>query len=176
MRLVDSKQIQELDRFTIEEIGIPGMVLMENAARSWVAAAEPMLPRSGQIIVFCGAGNNGGDGYAIARNLISHGFNCRVVTVKPPKTADCRKNARIWESYGKTTGWEDFLAENSHIEETDVLVDAILGTGIESDIRGPLVEVLAAVDAMPGIKMAVDMPSGISASTGSLLGVAIRCD
>lgn len=176
MRLVDSKQIQEMDRHTIETIGIPGMVLMENAARSWVAAAEPILKTAENILIFCGAGNNGGDGYAIARNLVSQGYPCRVIAVKPPKSKDCIKNAHIWESYGQTISWEAFLKKNQRPTHHDVLIDAILGTGIESDIRGPLVKILRKIDSFSGIKMAVDLPSGISASNGNLLGVGIRAD
>lgn len=176
MRLVDSQQIQEMDRYTIEAIGIPGMVLMENAARSWVAAAEPVLRKAENVYVFCGAGNNGGDGYAIARNLVSQGIPCLVVAVKPPKSEDCSRNARIWEAYGETTTWEQYIASGNLPTRHDVSVDAILGTGIESAIRGPLVAVLETIDAFAGTKIAVDLPSGISASNGDLLGVGIRAD
>lgn len=176
MRLVDSSQIQEMDRFTIEDIGVPGIVLMENAARSWVAAAEPVLKQAATIIVFCGAGNNGGDGYAIARNLISHRYNCFVVAVKPPKSADCIRNAAIWEAYGETKTWKQYLKTGDRPTKDDVLVDAILGTGIETNIRGPLGDILQQIDGFSGIKMAVDLPSGINASNGNLLGVGIRCD
>ncbi|MBT6499672.1 MAG: NAD(P)H-hydrate dehydratase [Deltaproteobacteria bacterium] len=176
MRLVDSKQMQEMDRHTIEVIGITGLVLMENAARSWVAAAEPILKQARKITIFCGAGNNGGDGYAIARNLVSQGFSCRVVAVKPPKSLDCIENARIWESYGETINWDQFHEFRHHLSQNDVIVDAILGTGVESDIRGSLVEKLQEINLFPGIKMAVDIPSGISASTGNLLGVGLQAD
>jgi len=176
MRLVDSKQMQEMDRHTIETIGIRGLVLMENAACSWVAAAEPILKQADKISIFCGAGNNGGDGYAIARNLISLGYSCRVVAVKPPKSESCIENARIWEAYGETIPWDQFHKFRHHLSQNDILVDAILGIGVESKIRGSLVEILREINLFPGIKMAVDNPSGISASTGDLLGVGIRAD
>ncbi len=165
-----------MDRYTIETVGIPGMVLMENAARSWVAAAEPLLKTTENIIIFCGAGNNGGDGYAIARNLVSLGYSCLAVEVKSPKSEDCVKNADIWEAYGKTLTWEKFLKKRPWPSHHDVLIDAILGTGIESDIRGSLVKILQKIDSFSGIKIAVDLPSGISASNGNLLGVGIRAD
>lgn len=176
MRLVDSKQMQEMDRYTIETIGVPGLVLMENAARSWVEAAEPVLKQAEKIYIFCGAGNNGGDGYAIARNLISQGFPCLVIAVKPPKSKDCLKNAQIWQAYGETIPWDLFQDGKQLISKNDVIIDAILGTGIESDIRGSLVEILQEINLFPGTKMAVDLPSGISASTGDLLGVGIQAD
>jgi hydroxyethylthiazole kinase-like uncharacterized protein yjeF len=149
---------------------------MENAARSWVAAAEADLKRAGQIIIFCGAGNNGGDGYAIARNLISQGYPCQVVAVNPPKSNDCVENARFWEAYGKTISWDQFRNNQPHLSANDLVVDAILGTGIETDIRGSLTQILPEINLLPGIKIAVDIPSGISASTGNLLGVAIQVD
>jgi len=176
MRLVDSKQMQELDRYTIQTIGIPSLVLMENAARSWVEAAEPILKQAENIYVFCGAGNNGGDGYAIARNLISQGFACLVIAVKPPKSEECSKNARIWQAYGETITWELFQGSRQNFSKNDVMIDAILGIGVESDIHGPQVEILQEINCLPGIKMAVDIPSGISASTGNLLGVGIQAD
>ena len=174
MRLVDSKQMQEMDRYTIEEVGIPGIVLMENAARSWVETAKPYFNASSAIFVFCGSGNNGGDGYAIARNLVSQGFNCQVVAVRPPKSEDCIRNANIWTHYGTTTDWESFIQTNTQVKESDTIIDAILGTGIESEIQGELVDVIKELESLPGFKIAVDLPSGISASTGDLLGVAIH--
>ncbi len=176
MRLVDSIQMQAMDRHTIEKIGIPGLVLMENAARSWVAAAEADIKQAKQITIFCGAGNNGGDGYAIARNLISQGYACRVVAVKPPKSSDCVTNARIWESFGKTIPWDQFHKIQHHLSQNDVIVDAILGTGVESDIHGSLSQILPEINLLPGTKIAVDIPSGISASTGNLMGVGIQAD
>ncbi|MCP4752045.1 MAG: NAD(P)H-hydrate dehydratase [Proteobacteria bacterium] len=176
MRLVDSRQMQEMDRSTIEEIGVPGMVLMENAARSWIAAAEPILKNARSIVVFCGAGNNGGDGYAIARNLANRSYDCLVVAVKAPKSDDCRKNAAIWAHYGKTITWEEFRTLTVAIDDNDVIVDSILGTGIDSDIRGSLVPILGEIDRLPARKIAVDIASGINASTGDLMGVGIRSD
>lgn len=176
MRLVDSQQMQEMDRYTIEEIGIPGIVLMENAARSWVEAAIPYIEKDRSIFVFCGGGNNGGDGYAIARNLANRGFDCTVIAVKPPKSEDCIKNANAWIHYGMTVAWGKFLETDFANTDRDVIVDAVLGTGIESEIKGPLVDAINIIDKLKGFKIAVDLPSGISASTGDVLGFAIRND
>ena len=175
MRIVDSKQMQAMDRHTIENIGVPGIVLMENAARAWVEVAEPMIKEARNTLIFCGAGNNGGDGYAIARNLASRHHRCIVVAAKPPKSPDCIKNAEIWAHYGKTVTWENFLSNNS-LNSQDVVVDSILGTGIESTIKGELLDVIKIINSLPGKKISVDIPSGISASTGDTLGAAIRSD
>lgn len=176
MRLVDSKQMQEMDRFTIEEIGVPGMVLMENAARSWVEEAIHYFTKDQSIFIFCGAGNNGGDGYAIARNLANRGYSCTVIAVKEPKSDDCKKNASIWSHYGKTISWETILSGENAISQSDIIVDSVLGTGIETEIRGSLVQILKEMDELPGTKMAVDLPSGVNASTGDVMGVGVKAD
>ncbi len=176
MRLVNSKQMQEMDRYTIEKIGIPGIVLMENAARSWIEAVEPFLRGDCKIHVFCGSGNNGGDGYAIARNLANRGYNCLTVAVKPPKSADCKLNAEAWLHFGQTLSWDKFLESDLTIREDDIVIDAVLGTGIESEIRGDLIDAISIIDKLNGFKIAVDLPSGISATTGDLLGSAIKND
>lgn len=176
MRLVDSKQMQEMDGYTIKEIGVPSIALMENAARSWVEGSEDKIDKEKKVYIFCGAGNNGGDGYAIARNLTNRGFNCTVISVKPPKSEDCRINSEIWMHYGITISWKEFLDSDFQIADDDIIIDAVLGTGIETEIRGQLIEVIEIINRLPGIKMAVDLPSGISASTGDIMGVAVKAD
>ena len=166
--------MREMDHYTIEKIGVPGLVLMENAARSWVQAAFSYLKKEKPIFIFCGAGNNGGDGYAIARNLANRGYDCNLIAVKPPKSEDCLKNAEIWCHYGVSLTWRDFLGSDLKINEDCFIIDAVLGTGIESAIRGDLIEIIQLIDNLKGFKLAVDMPSGISASTGDVMGVAIK--
>lgn len=176
MRLVDSKQMQAMDRYTIEKAGVPSIALMENAARSWVESAMPFIKKNHPVYIFCGGGNNGGDGYAIARNLVNRGYDCIAIAVKPPKSEDCIINAEAWNHYGITLNWQQFLTSDFSIEANDSIVDAILGTGLESELKGTLVEALELVDKLKGIKLAVDLPSGISASTGDVMGVGIHCD
>lgn len=176
MRLVNAAQMQYMDQYTINEIGLPGMVLMENAARSWVAAAMPYIKKARKIFVFCGSGNNGGDGYAIARILENNGFPVTVIAVRSPKSPDCVANSNVWKRFGDTESVEILSDGKLRVGKQDIIVDAILGTGIETDIRGELVPVLKMVDELPGTKIAVDMPSGISASTGDLLGTGIKSD
>ena len=102
MRLVSSKQMQEMDRYTIEKIGIPGIVLMENAARSWIEAVEPFLHGDCKIHVFCGSGNNGGDGYILARHLFSRGVDVQVVMLSPASRlrGDARRAYAMAQAYG----------------------------------------------------------------------------
>ncbi|MCP4709099.1 MAG: NAD(P)H-hydrate epimerase, partial [Planctomycetes bacterium] len=174
MRLVDSKQMQKMDEFTINEIGVPGAVLMENAAASWVFATQKWWKPARRVYVVCGPGNNGGDGYAIARILANRGVDCIVVATKSPKTTDCKANAKFWQSYGVTMEWENFVDLSAQIRNNDLIVDSVLGTGIETPLRGPLIDVIRHLNRLDCRKVAVDIPSGVSASTGDAMGPAIR--
>ncbi len=176
MRIVNSKQMREMDHHTIKEIGVAGIVLMENAACAWIEAAARILKGARKIYLFCGAGNNGGDGYAIARNLVNRDYNCLVVAVKAPKSADCIENAKAWDHYGKTINWEEFLSISHLVNDDDLMVDAILGTGIETSLKGDLISTIKSIHSCSAKKIAVDMPSGISASSGDIMGVAIKSD
>ncbi|PCI23389.1 MAG: hypothetical protein COB67_12850 [SAR324 cluster bacterium] len=176
MRLVDSQQMQIMDRYTIDEVGIPGLVLMENAARSWFAAAIPYLTKAQHIYVLCGSGNNGGDGYAIARILVNHGYDCSVIAVKKPKSQDCRMNAKIWSHFGETLSWSEMTTQISLRKGTFSWIDAILGTGISTPIQGELRERMDTINQLPGSKIGVDVPSGINSSTGDIMGVALQMD
>jgi NAD(P)H-hydrate epimerase len=168
--------MQSMDQYTIEEVGVKGLVLMENAGSAWVSAVESYLSLDSQIIVFCGAGNNGGDGYVIARILKSKGFNCSVVAVATPKSKDCSTNAVIWQKYGKTYTWNEWTAKNTLPSKKNIWIDAILGTGISTPLRHNLQAVLQQINNYPGQKIAVDIPSGINASTGDDLGSALKVD
>ncbi len=176
MRIVDSMQMQKMDKYTIEKIGVPSIALMENAARSWVESALPYFKEDQPIYIFCGGGNNGGDGYAVARNLACRGYDCIAISVKPPKSNDCIINAKAWNHYGITLEWKQFLESDFSIGSKDIIIDAVLGTGLESELVGTLIEAVELIDKLKGFKIAVDLPSGISASTGDIMGMGIHND
>ncbi|MCP4296300.1 MAG: NAD(P)H-hydrate dehydratase [Proteobacteria bacterium] len=176
MRLVDSHQMQKMDRYTIDKIGIDARVLMENAGRSWIAAVAASLRKDSQIRVLCGSGNNGGDGYVIARNLKSRGYDCTVIVIAEPGSEDCLVNSRIWQFYGESITWQKWIEKKMRPSDSTIWVDAILGTGISTPIRPKLRSVIEQINAYPGEKIAVDIPSGINASTGDLLGCAINAN
>ena len=147
---------------------------MENAAASWVHYAEPHLDRSKHTLIFCGSGNNGGDGYAIARIMTDKGYQCSVVAVSDPKTEDCRQNAEIWKHYGKTLSWES--AKAIFTSPPDCIIDSILGTGAERAIEGRLAEIVQWINKAPAKVLSVDMPTGVNASTGDILNYAVHSD
>lgn len=182
MRLLTSEQMREADRRTIEDIGIPGVVLMENAGRALADALcrryEQLRP--GPVLVLCGKGNNGGDGYVVARHLQERGWRTQTVVLADREkiTGDAAVflqaliNSRAPVEFVGNGEWRDAADR----EEPAVLVDAMLGTGLSSDVRGVYADVTDWMNEHPAPVAAVDIPSGIDASSGRVLGRAVRAD
>ncbi|ROR03062.1 NAD(P)H-hydrate dehydratase [Desulfosoma caldarium] len=182
MILVTAQEMAELDRRTIEEIGLPGAVLMENAARGALAFFERVMPDLARrrVVVLAGSGNNAGDGFVIARLLHGKGVWVRVVCLRPAERlrGDALLNYRILEKIGvQPFHWnenEDFSSQFSMVRDADVIIDALLGTGLSSPVQGLYRDIIEAVNALQKPVLAVDLPSGLDASTGKVLGAAIR--
>ncbi|MDH5561414.1 MAG: NAD(P)H-hydrate dehydratase [Deltaproteobacteria bacterium] len=174
MRLVDSEQMREMDRHSIEDLGVPSLALMENASRSFIAAIEDLLKQSRLIFVLCGSGNNGGDGYAIARQLKNRELDVVAVALRPPKSPDCLKMANIFKQFGEIIEPDEFFRRSQSLEKEDILIDAVLGTGGDSPLKEPLDEFIRRINEIKCQKVAVDIPSGIQASTGDLMGMGLR--
>ena len=174
--------MREADRFTIEDIGIPSLVLMENAGRQVVAAIEAAYEAqlAGRVAVLCGRGNNGGDGFVIARTLLQRGVDTSVFVIGSltDVRGDARTNLDILGRLGVTVveiadeqTWELHFSE---ISQCTLIVDAILGTGLTSAVSGMLETVIADVNASDIPIVAVDLPSGLSADTPHLPGDCIN--
>lgn len=166
------EQARRLDRICIEEYGLPGIVLMENAARS---AAEIIARRHRADVaaatIVCGGGNNGGDGYAIARHLHNDGWKVSIVALKPlpelrgdaavmARVAE-RMNIPIADDLGPAAGPDDVL-----------LIDAVTGTGLTAPLTGRAAEAVHAMNASGRPIVAIDVPSGLDCDTGEPLGDA----
>jgi len=183
MHIVNAEQMRELDQATIETIGIPGIVLMENAGRGtaeYIARAFPDTARR-RIIVLCGRGNNGGDGFVIARCL--HAADTHVCAILLSDSKKLRGDARINHDAfcalgGKTIEIKtekDLKKISSQLKHATLFVDALLGTGLANKVTGlyrRLIETINSFSHVPIV--AVDIPSGIDASTGHMLGCALR--
>ena len=178
IRLVDAKTMREMDRHAIDDLGIPGALLMENAARSvadWVEENRLKNDHEAAVVVCCGKGNNGGDGFAIARLLANRGYNISVVDSGEPGKKDALKNKQLWEKFGISASFPDQNATRL-IEEADVLIDAIFGIGMEKSIEGAYREWIEIFNAnKKALKIAVDIPSGVSTDESRTLGVAAKC-
>jgi NAD(P)H-hydrate epimerase len=182
MWAVNAEQMRELDRRTIEEVGIPGVVLMENAARGALCVlwrAFPDLERR-RVALLCGRGNNGGDGLAMARHLLQKGVVVEIHLTGPPERLS--PNARVqWEilkrlgvDVGIVGTPEGVSPSQLDWDRFDVVVDALLGTGLRSEVRGTLAELVHLMNRCPAPVFAVDIPSGLSSDDGRPLGETVR--
>src|SRR6188472_2283341 len=171
MRILNSAQMRDADRRTIDDIGIPAIVLMENAGRQVVAAMEASFEDLGDksVAVLCGRGNNGGDGFVVARTLLQRGVDVSVFVIGSlaDVRGDARTNLDILGRLGLTVveigdeqSWELHFSE---ISQCSLIVDAIFGTGLRSPLSGMLETVVADVNASEIPVVAIDLPSGISA-------------
>ena len=177
MVLVTAEEMRELDRRAIAEWGIEALELMEQAGRA-VARAVVELVEPGVAVVLCGKGNNGGDGFVAARILAENGFTVRVIPVLG--SSDLSPEARYaWERLGSTACVVEPLtspeALSELLENADVVVDAILGTGARAALREPLDWVVALVNASGVPVVAADIPTGFDATTGEVPVAAMRC-
>jgi NAD(P)H-hydrate epimerase len=181
MRILNAAQMREADRYTIEEIGIPSLVLMENAGRQVVAAMEAAYEArlEGRVAVLCGRGNNGGDGFVVARTLIQRGIDAAVFVLGSVADVrgDARTNLDILGRLGVTVvevgdeqTWELHFSE---ISQCTLIVDAIVGTGLKSPLAGMMETVVADVNAAGIPIVSIDLPSGLSADTPHPIGDAV---
>jgi NAD(P)H-hydrate epimerase len=181
MRILNAAQMREADRFTIEDIGIPSLVLMENAGRQVVAAIEAAYESrlNGRVAVLCGRGNNGGDGFVVARTLLQRGIDTAVFVIGAltDVRGDAKTNLEILGRLGVTVveigdeqTWELHFSE---ISQCTLIVDAIFGTGLGSALGGMMETVVADVNASSIPIVSIDLPSGMSADTPHLIGDCI---
>ena len=179
--VVTAIEMRALDRATIDEIGLPGAVLMETAGRA-VAAAAAEHAAGGHVAVVCGPGNNGGDGFVAARVLRERGADAAVYLACAREAV--RGDARLHLDALERSGGVVFdVSGAAHLEEhaaaiagAAVIVDALFGTGVTRPIEGHAAAVIARINQAPGVVVAADLPSGIDADTGAVLGVAVEAD
>ncbi len=179
------KQVRQVDRMAIEQMGIPGVVLMENAGRNTAEAILRLLPApaGGRVCIVCGSGNNGGDGFVIARHLHNAGVSVVILLAAEPQklAGDARTNYDIVQRmslpiYPLRTP-EQLAGQQATLERADVIVDALLGTGFSGQPRAPLDAVIRAINAAEKAKVvAVDLPSGLDCDTGQPGDPCVRAD
>jgi NAD(P)H-hydrate epimerase len=172
------EQSRQLDRRAIDECGIPGMVLMENAGRGTVDVLE-RLGISGTVVILCGKGNNAGDGFVIARHLEIRGHACKVLLLFPPSelTGDAATNFAILEKCNvPIVEIESPGALVPHARGVDWIIDAMLGTGARGEPRPPFDAAIDWMNAQPARKLAVDLPSGLDCDTGEPAVHTVRAD
>lgn len=172
--LYTADQVRVLDRDAIDKQGIPGYTLMGHAGHAVFEQIITRWPEIRNLIIFCGAGNNGGDGYVIARLAHQQGINVRVYYLSEPDSlpddsrkahADCVAAGVQVEAYS-----------GQSLDEADVIVDALLGTGLQREITGEWQKAIEAINHCDKPVVSVDIPSGIHADTGQAMNIAVKAD
>ncbi len=191
-------EVRELDRRAIEEYGVPGLILMENAGRGAAELLMRLNPEKRPVVIFCGPGNNGGDGFVIARHLDNHGWPIKVWVfaearqpepgasrgLEPRLSPDAAVNYQVvsqchrigmiplpwvWQEYPHIRN-----AVFDDMKSPAWVIDALLGTGLTRGLASPFSDVVAQVNASRNPVLAIDLPSGLDCDTGEPLGPTVR--
>ncbi len=178
------KDMQQMDQYTITKIGLPGVVLMENAGAKIVQEITHQLSSENpKIVVIAGSGNNGGDGFVIARRLYDEGYDCLLCLASDPKRI--KGDAKLhFDVYLNRELPIQYIHENSKkdlpeiLERANIIVDAILGTGVSGPVRQPYAEIISMINTVAQEKkvVSVDVPSGLNSDSGKAEGPAINAD
>jgi NAD(P)H-hydrate epimerase len=175
-RLYRAEQVGELDRRAIvghgEDHGIEGFELMQRAGSAVFRAIRARYPEAKSLVACCGGGNNGGDGYVVASLAKNAGMEARVIALKNPEklSGDARRAADAWLDAGGP------VSEPDGEIETEVIVDALLGTGLDREVRDDYAALIESINRSSAPVVAADVPSGLHADTGMPLGTAVRAD
>ncbi len=182
--VMSREQVRAFDSWAINTIGVPGVVLMENAGRSCAELVKSKLAGVDEpkVCIFCGTGNNGGDGYVIARHLLNNGFKVCVIIVgeRNKIKGDAKVNLDILEQLGQPIEQlnlaDDGIAERvrNFADGADMLVDSIFGTGLRGQLGDEYKRLIECINAQDCPVLAVDIPSGLDCNSGKPLGVAVR--
>ncbi len=182
--VMSREEVRAFDAWAINELGIPGVVLMENAGRSCAELIKDKLDGIAQpkVCIFCGTGNNGGDGYVIARHLLNSGFKVVVIICgdRNKVKGDAKVNLDILEKMNQPI--EQFKLDEGDIpvrvkafaSGADMVVDALFGTGLSGQLSSEYKQLIESINSQRCPVLAVDIPSGLDCDTGEPLGAAVR--
>ncbi|RTZ62494.1 MAG: bifunctional ADP-dependent NAD(P)H-hydrate dehydratase/NAD(P)H-hydrate epimerase [Gammaproteobacteria bacterium] len=165
-----ARQVREMDRYVIDRCFIPGISLMESAGEEGWRLLQRLWPDAGRVSVFCGPGNNGGDGYVLARLAREAGLDVTLHSSgDPEKLLDDAATARDrWLDAGGD------IQQDVDVIDADVIVDALLGTGLDRPVKGTVGNMIDEINAARGPVLALDIPSGLNADTGKIMGRAVN--
>ena len=180
MRPLSRQEVRSLDRLAIDAYGIPSLVLMENAGRGAAEWLAPHVPNGGRVLILAGPGNNGGDGGVVARHLDLRGLDVTIRWIANPTrlSPDAATQWTILDRAGfDQAAWPDGgdpATLRTLIQNAAWVVDALLGTGLTRAVEEPLLTIIDAINASGHPVLALDLPSGLDADTGSPHGAAVR--
>jgi NAD(P)H-hydrate epimerase len=172
--LYSTAQVRALDAHAIHDLGVPGYTLMRRAGEAALRYLRTRWPMGRQIIVACGGGNNGGDGYVLARLARAAGLTVSVLPVVAPERLR-GDAARAYEDF-KADGGQLKPERPEALREGDVIVDALLGTGLHGSVQQELATVIRQINSAGRPVFAIDVPSGLDGDTGVALGDTVRAD
>lgn len=174
--IVTQNEMKQYDETTIHRFGMPAMTLMERAALSVILHVQ--CTDRERILVLCGSGNNGGDGFCVARLLLLAGKRVQVLFTgnREHLSESCKSQWEIYERYAKICGQTEPVVTTWQDASYDIIIDSIFGVGLNRDITGKAAEIIQAANACDAYRIAVDIPSGIDADTGQVHGCAFRAD
>lgn len=173
-KLYTAEGSRHLDRTAIETFAIPGYTLMCRAGNAVLEAARAAWPSRNSWLILCGGGNNGGDGYVVARLAREFGVKVQVVALSDPErlTGDAAQAFMDWrDAGGSTARWPVDIPD-----QVNLVIDAMLGTGLDREVEGSYAEAIDTVNALDLRRVAVDIPSGLNADTGCAMGHAVHAD
>ena len=181
MDIVTSQQMRNIDQRTIQKYEISGSTLMRNAAKSIYEYIADRIADYNvrEYIVFCGNGNNGGDGYELARLLLACGAFVKVISygkAKDDKSDAVYMKEQYLNTGGKIINADTFMKEPFKAKKDAIVIDAVFGTGLNSDITEVAKKLIGVIDQLPYYKIAIDLPSGINADNGHVMGIAVHAD
>ncbi|MFC2167428.1 NAD(P)H-hydrate dehydratase [Acidobacteriota bacterium] len=184
MKILTSQQMKDIDRRAIEELGIIGPILMENAGIQVVQAMKRRLPdlENENIVVVAGKGNNGGDGFVVARHLFNQGCRIEVLLIgkKIDLKGDAALNAHILEKmdvpFFEITTEKHLESHKNKLSDCTVVLDAIFGTGLSKPVQGLYETVIKNMNRLKTFTVAVDIPSGLSSDSFELIGTCVKAD
>ncbi|MEQ8938342.1 MAG: NAD(P)H-hydrate epimerase, partial [Gammaproteobacteria bacterium] len=173
-QLYTAEHVRQLDRIAIDELKIPGYDLMQRAASFSNGCLKQHWPEARKILVVCGGGNNAGDGYVLARYAIEEGKQVQVGWLQDPEKlqGDASTAYRdLVESGCKPEPFDEYF-----LNDADIVVDALLGTGLDRDVEGAMAAAINAINDSMLPVLSIDIPSGLHADTGRVMGTAVKAD
>ena len=172
--LYRAEQVREFDRIAIEEFGVAGFVLMERAGAAAFHALRARWPHARHVGVVCGAGNNAGDGFVVARLAHEHGLEVTLACLGERERL--KGDARHAFQRMNAGGVSPNELNDSTLSDVDVVVDGLLGIGLDRKVEGAWADAVAAMNRASAPVVSLDIPSGLQADTGRVLGVAVKAD
>jgi NAD(P)H-hydrate epimerase len=169
-KVVNAVQMKQIDSYSIHTIKIPSLVLMEQAAKAVAKCVKKHVKKGKKVLVVCGMGNNGADGIAAGRMLFNWGYEVSIFCIgnRSHATPEWQTQEEIAKNLG--------IPFVSEISKVDVMIDAIFGIGLSREITGEYAKVVEEINQSEALKVSVDIASGVNASDGSILGLAVRAD